>query len=139
MCRPRIVLFVPLRGLGMAAVLLLSVVWAILANCVAAYGQESMTASWYANNPRALNIVINACRDNPAEARENPDCINAAHAQILVMEREGARHIINMHPMNTRQYWQAEPLLRLIEHLKLCKTMTATQRKFNYCDAAERS
>jgi hypothetical protein len=92
------------------------------------------TATWYADNPRALDIATRYCRDDPGHLRDNPDCVNAAQARVIVAHREAERRnsdrrgpsggrLGDLTPPSNPQYWIDRPESRR-QKLYYCSLMT---------------
>ena len=55
-------------------------------------GQQTKTVSWFFDHRDELQATLKACRDNPGERGNTPDCINANEARnkITIQEMEDA-------------------------------------------------
>ena len=51
-------------------------------------GQEAKTVGWFLDHLDELAIALKACRDNPGERRNTPDCINANEARKKAFVKE---------------------------------------------------
>lgn len=54
--------------------------------------QQAKTVSWFFDHRDELQATLKACRDNPGERGNTPDCINAneARKKITVQEMKDA-------------------------------------------------
>jgi len=93
------------------------------------------TVTWYADHPDVMARVLGLCRNDPGHGRDNPDCINADQAQILVAEREARAHIGDLTPPSSPRYWAARPQERA-EKLADCARMRPEDRARSFCAAA---
>jgi hypothetical protein len=55
-------------------------------------GRPTKTVAWFFEHRDELQLVLTACRDNPGELAQTPDCINANEARnkVTVQEMEDA-------------------------------------------------
>jgi hypothetical protein len=141
-------------GVGVIAIALIVLFIIALFQPNAAQGQsitprEQRTVTWYVQNPQALDIVTQACRDNPGRFRADPDCINADQARVVVAheqaEREsnmrGAGRVArpyDLTPPSNPQYWRDRPAERR-EKLAYCSRMTPYQQANFFCDPARQA
>lgn len=44
--------------------------------------KEVMTVAYYTANPAERDRVVSACKDNPGQSKDDPDCINANDSVI---------------------------------------------------------
>ena len=73
--------------------ILLVAVAAALAGCGEANNsQQTNTVGWFFDHRDELQATLKACRDNPGERGNTPDCINAneARKKITVQEMKDA-------------------------------------------------
>jgi len=54
--------------------------------------QQARTVSWFFDHRNELHATLKACRDNPGEHGNTPDCINAneARKKLVVQEMKDA-------------------------------------------------
>ncbi|UPK31065.1 EexN family lipoprotein [Bradyrhizobium sp. 195] len=77
----------------MKASILVIAVTAALTGCnEAETRQQTKTVGWFFDHRDELQATLKACRDNPGERRNTPDCINAneARKKITVQEMKDA-------------------------------------------------
>ena len=76
-----------------ASILLLTAAVASLAGCNEAdTSRQTKTVGWFFDHRDELQATLKACRDNPGERGNTPDCINAneARKKITVQEMKDA-------------------------------------------------
>ena len=150
MCRFRIVPIVSL-GFSSNGVIVLSLALLFLLSLCSAQGQtlpptQQRTASWYADNPAALDYVTRLCRDDPGHLRSTPDCINAAQARIIVAQRDaertaqsrigpGPRMPGDLTPPSSPRYWRDRPEERA-QKLAYCDRMSPEAQARFFCAPA---
>jgi hypothetical protein len=119
----------------------LMILYAVLMNLASmARGQSGApTVEEFARNDSLRNGTVIACREDPAWAKDAPQCINAGAAQLRVLEREGMSRLglLANTPPNNPKYWLLVDPREHWRRLHLCKTMTTEQRFFSNCAAAE--
>lgn len=112
---------------------------ALLATAVvsagAANATEVRTASWFADHAHAREQVTEICRDNPGQARSNPNCANASQGQILASINEAKRQSGIGAPPNTVSYWLANRS-ELPQRLAICDRASQANQEALYCPAA---
>jgi hypothetical protein len=77
----------------MTSILLLTAAVVSLAGCNEAdTSRQTKTVGWFFEHRDELAVVLKACRDNPGERGNTPDCINAneARKKITVQEMKDA-------------------------------------------------
>lgn len=77
----------------MKAFILVTAVAAALTGCSEAdTSQQTKTVGWFFDHRDELQAALKACRDNPGERRNTPDCINAneARKKLTVQEMKDA-------------------------------------------------
>lgn len=73
--------------------ILIIAVTAALTGCNEAdMSQQTKTVGWFFDHRDELQTTLKACRDNPGERRNTPDCINAneARKKLTVQEMKDA-------------------------------------------------
>ena len=70
------------------AIVLLTVGAALTGCNDADKGQEAKTVGWFLDHRDELATALKACRDNPGERGNTPDCINANEARKKVFVKE---------------------------------------------------
>lgn len=93
------------------------------------------TASWYAANPSVLARVIALCRDNPGDGWNNPDCMNARQAQVLVAERQARGRLGDLTSPETPRYWADRPAERA-QKLAICARLNPSEQARFFCAPA---
>ena len=76
-----------------ASTLLLTAAAVSLAGCnEAGTSHQAKTVGWFFDHRDELQATLNACRDNPGERGNTPDCINAneTRKKITVQEMKDA-------------------------------------------------
>lgn len=77
----------------MKASILVITVAATLTGCSEAdRSEQTKTVGWFFDHRDELQTTLKACRDNPGERRNTPDCINAneARKKLTVQEMKDA-------------------------------------------------
>lgn len=76
----------------MKASILLITAAASLAGCEADTSRQAKTVGWFFDHRDELQATLKACRDNPGERGNTPDCINANEARnkITIQEMKDA-------------------------------------------------
>jgi hypothetical protein len=77
----------------MTSILLLTAAVVSLAGCNEAdTSRQTKIVGWFFEHRDELAVVLKACRDNPGERGNTPDCINAneARKKITVQEMKDA-------------------------------------------------
>jgi hypothetical protein len=73
----------------MASILLLTAAAVSLAGCnEAGTSRQAKTVGWFFDHRDELQATLKACRDNPGERGNTPDCINANEARNKVTVQE---------------------------------------------------
>ncbi|WP_141342475.1 EexN family lipoprotein [Bradyrhizobium sp. USDA 3458] len=71
------------------AIVLLTVAAAALTGCNDANeGKQVRTVAWFLDHRDELATALKACRDNPGERGNTPDCINANEARKKAFVKE---------------------------------------------------
>jgi hypothetical protein len=60
---------------------------AVTALTSGARGEEVRTATWFADHPEARAKVDALCKDNPGEAKHEPNCDNAFQGNVIAATR----------------------------------------------------
>jgi hypothetical protein len=111
----------------------------VLATSLSATAQDAAqktpprTVSWFADHQQERAQVQLTCMDDPGHLANDPDCINAQQASIVVAARDAQDHI-GKFASNDPAFWSAFPEARA-NKLIICRLDPAT----DYCDAAKRS
>jgi hypothetical protein len=75
-----------------ASILVIAVAAALTGCNEADKSQQTKTVGWFFDHRDELQATLKACRDNPGEHRNTPDCINAneARKKLTVQEMKDA-------------------------------------------------
>lgn len=75
-----------------ASILVIAVAAALTGCNESDRAEQTKTVSWFFDHRDELQATLKACRDNPGERRNAPDCINAneARKKITVQEMKDA-------------------------------------------------
>ena len=75
-----------------ASILAIAVAAALTACNESDRSQQAKTVSWFFDHRDELQATLKACRDNPGERGNTPDCINANEARnkITIQEMKDA-------------------------------------------------
>ena len=57
-----------------------------------ARGEEVKTATWFADHPEARAKVNALCKDNPGQAKHEPNCDNAFQGNVIAATRAAQAH-----------------------------------------------
>jgi hypothetical protein len=57
-----------------------------------ARGDEVKTATWFADHPEARAKVNALCKDNPGQAKHEPNCDNAFQGNVIAATRAAQAH-----------------------------------------------
>ncbi|MCK1333330.1 EexN family lipoprotein [Bradyrhizobium sp. CW9] len=71
-----------------ASILVIAVATALTGCNESDRSQQTKTASWFFEHRDELQATLKACRDNPGERGNTPDCINANEARNKVTIQE---------------------------------------------------
>lgn len=98
-------------------------------------GEESppRTVTWYADNPQSRARVELACLDDPGHFGNDPDCINAHRAAVVVALRKARARTSPLNP-NDPGFWSSDPEARR-NKLLMCRR----NPELANCGAAKRS
>jgi len=73
----------------MTSILLLTAAVVSVAGCNEAdTSRQTKTVGWFFEHRDELAVVLKACRDNPGERGNTPDCINANEARKKITVQE---------------------------------------------------
>lgn len=91
------------------------------------------TVTWYADNPQSRARVELACLDDPGHFGNDPDCINAHQAAVVVALRKARARTSPLNP-NDPGFWSSDPEARR-NKLLMCRR----NPELANCGAAKRS
>lgn len=91
------------------------------------------TVTWYADHQQERAQVQLTCMDDPGHLANDPDCINAQQASVVVAARDAQEHI-GKFSSSDPEFWSAFPEARA-NKLIICHLDPHT----DYCDAAKKS
>ena len=64
-----------------------------------ARGDEVKTATWFADHPEARAKVNALCKDNPGQAKHEPNCDNAFQGNVIAATARGTGAVPNSIPV----------------------------------------
>ncbi len=111
----------------------------VLATSLSATAQDAAqktpprTVSWFADHQQERAQVQLTCMDDPGHLANDPDCINAQQASIVVAARDTQDHIGKFAPSDPA-FWASFPELRA-NKLIMCRL----DPQLDNCDVAKRS
>jgi hypothetical protein len=70
------------------------------------------TVSWYIGHLREMSQVLDQCRDDPGDARNDPNCINAEAAKMKNDNLQMLLSIPDTSNMEKPNYWAGDRILR---------------------------
>jgi hypothetical protein len=99
-------------------------------------GEEVKTATWFADHPEARAKVNALCKDNPGQAKHEPNCDNAFQGNVIAATRAAQAHNTGVSNLGgSGAYWKdpasAQDRAFWLRQCRIAESKGASQEALN--------